>query len=248
MKTALLILMLSVMSLCSQVMTNGVFVPVQTSGTPTYEVVSKGMKPNNNTVVIGKTYSVGRTVYSVITTNDTVTFHFSNGLTAKINTNSNFSVNDFQQEILNPTPTPVKAKFGVNMLTLTLLTGEGVFVYNGADSNSMCSVSTPFVDIELLKGKFYFSCNEKSVNIIVLEGSVKAHGEHNKVEVIDAGKALLANPVQFQSKFFDEKVVMTTKKVKTDTINNLLAEAPQDDSQHWIFVTVGNNLFGVKID
>jgi hypothetical protein len=240
--------MLSVVTLCGQVMTNGVFVPVQSSGTPTYEVVGKGVKANNTPVVIGKTYSVAKTLYSVITTNDTVTFHFSNGLTAKISTNSNFSVNDFQQEILNPNPEPVKAKFGANMLTLTLLSGDGVFVYDESDSNSMCSISTPFVDIELLKGKFYFSCNEKSVNIFVLEGSLKSHGEHNKIELVTEGTAILANPVQFQSKMFDEKVVSATKKIKPAIINNLLIEAPQDVSRHWIFVTVGSQLFGVNID
>jgi ferric-dicitrate binding protein FerR (iron transport regulator) len=208
------------------------------------------MKPNNNPVVIGKTYSVDRTVFSLITTNDTVTFHFSNGLTAKIGTNSNFSVNDFQQEILNTNSEPEKARVGANMLTTTLLTGEGFFVYDGGDSNSMCSVSTAFVDVELLKGKFYFSCNEKSVNIVVLEGSLRTHGEHNKTELVEAGLVVLANPVQYQSKLFDEKVVMATKKVKSAVATSLLTEINplSDVARHWIFVTVGGNLFGVLID
>jgi hypothetical protein len=208
------------------------------------------MKPNNNPVVIGKTYSVDRTVFSLITTNDTVTFHFSNGLTAKVSTNSNFSVNDFQQEVLNITPEPAKAKVGMNMLTTTLLMGEGYFVYDGGDSNSMCSVSTAFVDIELLKGKFYFSCNEKSVNVVVLEGSLRTHGEHNKTELVEAGMVVLANPVQYQSKLFDEKVVTATKKVKSGVAESLLNEIKPlaDVYRHWIFVSISNSLFGVNID
>jgi len=241
--------MLSTISLFSQViMTNGVFVPVQLGGTPTYEIVGKGVKSNNSPIVIGKTYNVSKTSYSVITTNDSVVFLFSNGLISKIGTNSNFLINDFQQEILNTNVEPARAILGINMLSLTFLSGEGIFVYSGTNENSMCSVSTSFVDVELLKGKFYFSCTDKSVNILVLEGSLKSHGEKGKTELVEAGTAILANPVQYQSKFFDEKVVMTTKKVKPVIINNLLTEVPLDQTHHWIFVAAYGNIFGVNID
>ena len=248
MKSILLILMLSVVSLYSQVMTNGVFVPVQFTGTPTYEVVGKGIKPNNNPIVIGKTYSVGKTVYSVITTNDTVTFHFSNGLLAKIGTNSNFSVNDFQQELTIPTY-PSTPKLGTHNLSLMLSEGEGAFMFNGSDSNSMCSVSTPLVDIELLKGKFYFRSSEKGVVVFVLEGSLRYHGERGRNDVVEAGKAVAAAPIQFQMRGLDDKVFLNTKKAEADELTKLLAETkPLERASKISFVVVNGDYLGVNID
>lgn len=248
MKETLLILMLSVFTVCAQ--TAGVFVPVKATGNPSYEIVGKGIKGNSNPFVKGKTYTFNKTSYAVVTTNDAVTLRFSNGLIANIRTNSNFTINDFQQELLNPTGEPSKAKFGSHVLTTTLLDGEGVFVFDGGDSNSMASVSTPLVDIELLKGKFRFQCSEKGVVVYVLEGSLRYHGERGRNDVVEAGKAVVAAPIQFQTKMIDDKVFLNTKKIKTDEHARLLNDAKSVESStpQVVFAVVNGALLGVNID
>jgi len=241
------VVLLSSLTVFGQITTNGVFVPVQSTGTPTYEIVAKGVKPNNNPFVIGKTYNTAQG-YSIITTNDTVTLRFSNGLNVKVETNSNFSAYELKQEMTIPSQ-PGIPKLGSHVFTTALQDGEAVFVFDGTDSNSMCSVSTSLCDFELLKGKFYFQCSEKSVIVFVLEGSLKYHSEHNRTGVVEAGKALAVVPVQHQMKGLDDKVFINSVKVKPDQLATLLADATSvDKSPKVLFVVVNGELIGINLD
>jgi len=243
--------MLTVCVVFGQVTTNGVFTAMEKTGAPVYNVISKGVKPNSTPITLGKTYVMNRSSYGVTTTtNDTVTFQFSNGLTMKIGTNSNFIMNDFQQELLNPNTEPAKAKFGTHILSMTLLDGEGTFVFSGGDSNSSCVVSTPLVDIELMEGEFYFRCSDKGVGVFVTKGTLKYHAEHGRSSVVEAGKAVMAAPIQFQNKMLDDKVFLNTKKVKPAELKWIEVETKTLTAipNKVIFSVVNGSVVGVIID
>jgi len=242
--------MLTVCAVFGQVTTNGVFTAMEKTGAPVYDVISKGVKPNSTPIILGKTYVMNRSSYGVTTANDTVTFQFSNGLTAKIGTNSNFIVNDFQQELLNPNTEPAKAKFGTHVLSMTFLDGEGTFVFSGGDSNSSCVVSTPLVDVELMSGEFFIKGSEKGIGVFVSKGTLKYHAEHGRSNVVDAGKAVMAAPIQFQTKMLDDKVFLNTKKVKPTELKWIEAETKTLTSipNKVIFSVVNGSVVGILIN
>lgn len=227
MKITSLILMLSVFVTCgiSQVYTNGSFV--------------------NN----GKTVEVEKKVYQFTPINSSETLYFSNELIAEIYTNSDFSINSFFQEVYDINSTPHKAKFGASSLSATLMNGTAVFTYSGTtNDNSSCVISTPMTDLELNKGTFFFTVNEKNVLVVVLDGSLKYHGDKNKEGDVTVGNAVIAVPNE--RGILEAKISLSAEKVKQTAIDKLTIESKNITNLRGtiMFAIINGKLVGIFIN
>lgn len=196
-----------------------------------------GQTSTNGVFVIGgKTTEVGNDVYTV---NKPSVVQFSNGLISKVETNAELQVNSFFQDVENINKNPEKAKFGQSTLALTLTEGNAFFVYPETDTNSSVVVSTPFVDVELHKGSFYFIVTSNNVVCLTIDGSFTAHGEKKQEKKIDAGGALVVVPT-IQG-IFDTKFQFSTMTIYDATLIRYKATI-KDVS------TTSNSLMFIRID
>lgn len=164
----------------------------------------------------GITTEVGTDIYSINPTNEPVVVQFSNGLVSKVETNGDFQINSFFQDVENTSKNPEKAKFGQSTLVTTLIEGNAFFVYPETDTNSSCVVSTPFADIELHKGSFYFVVSTNNAMCLVVDGSLVAHGEKKQEKKIDFGTALIVAPTP--QGIFDTKFSFSSMAIYDSTI------------------------------
>lgn len=231
----------------AQVYTNGAFSVLD--GTANYQLVGGGKGNLIHKFEKGKTYSVGKEQYDIISTNNDTTLLFCNGLATKLSTNSELIINSFGQEIENLDDIPRKARFANQVLTLSLMSGESLFVYDISDvssTNASCVVSTPFMDVELSKGKFYFNVTEKSVVVFVLEGGAKAYGERKKQVITTTGYAIVSyiNEVGI----LEAKYSLESQKTKPEKVKEFLARTKAlDIVNDTIFVNVDGKLLGVSL-
>lgn len=224
-------------------MTNGVFYvdrPVEC------RLVSQNGNVKTNHLVAGETYTVGNTLLEMVTSNK-MTFYFGGGPMIEAGTNSEFSVNLFDQEIKNLDATPRKAEFGTHNLSIQFRQGEFAVLYPNQDSNSTVMVSTPFTMYQLNGGKYYFRVSDKSSIAYVLEGDMKVHGDKNKVDTTDKGKLAVAVPFTDPASGVEDKIITSIKPLKPDEVARfsnpvLAAEKKQDDVQFFI---VGNRVVGI---
>lgn len=229
-----------------QDMTNGAFAVIK--GNPTFELVSKGKPVVSGQFLVGRTYEIGKEAYYV-GTNDDVTLYFANGLVGKINKGAEFSISSFLQEIPNINNEPSKMQFGSHLLSATLMNGDAYFSFGGGNELSSCVISTPLVDVELQKGKFYFRVEEGGVMVFVLEGKAVAHGERGKKEECESGRVIVAAPIRFKMKGVDDKIFLNTKKSKAEEARNLLAEAStlDKDITNFTFCVVNGKVVAINI-
>lgn len=171
----------------------------------------------------GKTTEIEKKIYQFTPTNKSDTLYFSNELIAEIYTNSDFTINSFFQEVYDINTPPHKAKFGASSLSATLMNGTAVFTYSGTNDNSSCVVSTPMTDLELNKGTFFFTVNDKNVLVVVLDGSLKYHGDKNKEGNVTVGNAVIAVPNE--RGILEAKISLSAEKVKQTAIDKLTTES-----------------------
>ena len=171
----------------------------------------------------GKTVEIDKKVRRFTPTNSNEILYFSNELIAKVYTDSDFTIDNFFQEVNNTNKTPEKAKFGEHNFASTLMNGTMIVTYSGGDSNSSCVISTPMTDIELHKGTFYFKVTENKVLVFVLDGSLKSYGDKKKENVVTAGYAVVANPNDVG--ILEDKISLGAEKVKPLVIDKLKEEA-----------------------
>ena len=246
MKSIILFLLLSAMVSFGQVMTNGSFAVIK--GNTDYELVAKGKARNTNQFVAGRTYEVGRESY-FFGTNDESVLYFTHGLLGKVSKGTEFTINSFNQEVNNLADEPAKLKVGAHNFAATIMKGDAYFSFVGGNELSSCVISTPLVDVELNKGKFYFRVEEGGVMVFVLEGKAIGHGERGKKEECEAGRAIVAAPIKFQMKGLDDKVFLNTKKAKVDETKKLLIEASTLEKvpADFIFSVVNGKVVAVNI-
>lgn len=196
----------------------------------------------------GVTTPVTKNVYSLATTNKSEIYHFSNGLIAKLGTNTDFAVNSFSQVVTNLNGTPQKAQIGSANLAMTLMKGTTTVTYNGHDEENSCVVSTPLMDLELYNGTFYFVCSDTKVIVVVLNGSLKSHADGKKENIVTAGYAQIATPSEMG--LVESKVSVITEKVKQTNLDVLSKEASGVVSltNSVIFATIDKKLVGIVIN
>lgn len=167
----------------------------------------------------GLTTEVTKNVYSLGTTNKTEMYHFSNELITKIATNTDFSVNSFSQVVTNLNSNPQKAQIGSANFAGSLMRGMLVVNYSGYDNENACIISTPFMDLELYNGTFYFIVSDTKVIVIVLDGSLKSHADGKKENIVTKGYATIATPSEIG--LVEDKISIITEKVKQNNIDTL---------------------------
>ena len=195
-------------------------------------------------VAEGKTIEVSNDIYTV---NKPAVVLFSNGLISKVETNSELQINSFFQDVNNTNKNPERAKFGQSTLAATLTDGSAFFVYPETDTNCSVVVSTPFADIELHKGAFYFVVNTNNAVCLVIDGTFTAHGEKKQEKKLEAGSALVVAPTPqgiFDTKFSFSSMAIydsTMAKYKT-TIKDLSTNA-----NSIIFIRIDGKTVGVTL-
>lgn len=188
---------------------------------------------------LGKTVEIDKTIHEVVTTNLTEILYFSNELIVKVNTNSDFVINSFFQEVLNTNSTPEKLKSTTHNFAATLNKGTIIVTYSGGDENSSCVISTPFTDHELSKGTFYFQFINNRVIVFTLDGSLKSNGNTRSISTTPAGYAVIA--VANDIGILDSKVSFYTDKVKQSVIDGLVSESKS-------VTNLKNSIMFIRID
>ncbi len=196
----------------------------------------------------GKTVEIDKSIHQITPTNSSEILYFSNGLTIKVDTNTDFSINSFYQEIINTNIFPEKLKVKSHNFAATLIKGNIIVTYLGGDENSSCIISTPLTDHELSKGTFVFQADENFVSVLTLDGSLKTTGDRN-VYTTPKGYALIAKPNTIG--ILDSKVtIMTDNRIKTSVINNLIIQSqdvinPKDSV---MFIKIDGKIIGIVIN
>ena len=192
----------------------------------------------------GKTTEIEKKVYSITPKDKADIVYFSNGLTAKVQLDADFSVNSFFQDILT-TNNYHKAEFGSSTLNTTLMNGKALLSYVGDTNNSSCVVSTPMVDVELYRGLFYIESTEKKVVLAVVEGSLKCYSG-KKETIINTGQALVASPNSVG--IFEDKVELSPGKINTDATKRFKDESKDIISTNSIlFIRIDGKTLGITL-
>lgn len=195
----------------------------------------------------GVTTEVGTEIYSITPTNAPVVVQFSNGLISKVETNSDFQINSFFQDVENTSKNPERAKFGQSSLAVTLMNGSAFFVYPEVDTNSSCVVSTPYADIELHRGSFYFIINNNNALCLAVDGSFIAHGEKKQEKKIEAGNALVVAPTPqgiFDTKFsFSSMYIFDSMSAKY----RVTAKEITNSANSILFIRINGKTVGVSL-
>jgi len=201
-------------------------------------------------VEYGKTVEIDKAIHEFTPTNKPDILYFSNDLIVKVNTNSDFMVNSFFQEVLNTNSTPEKLKSTTHNFAATLNKGTTIVTYAGGDENSSCTISTPFTDHELSKGTFYFQVTDNKVIVFTIDGSLKSSsGNSRSVTTTPIGYAAIA--VQNDSGgILDSKVSFYTDKVKQTVIDKLTVESKDVTNlkNSVMFIRIDGKTTGVVIN
>jgi hypothetical protein len=173
--------------------------------------------------------------------------YFSNDLVVKTDTNTDFTINSFFQDIFQSS-TPVKSKFGSHSFAATVMNGSAMLKYGGCnDELSSCVISTPLTDLELTNGTFYLKVSERVVFLCVLDGSVKVHNGKKEL-IVQKGNALVARPNDIG--ILEDKNSVTIEKVRADVLEKLIADSlPLSKIKNSIlFVNVEGRTIGIVIN
>jgi hypothetical protein len=242
--SALFASIILIFSACAD-MTNGVFYinnPIECQ-----LIVSSGVTSTNR-LSSGTTYVVGEALVEFEVTNQTG-FYFSDGTTIVAESASEFSINSFDQEVLNLESTPTRAEFGTHTLNIMLSKGEFSVICSNTDTNSSTMISTPYSAYQLNAGKYYFRVNDKSAVAYVLDGNMQVHDDRDVITPADKGKISVAiqfiNPLSGKG----DKILSITKTATADEVAHLsppilLADTKADNVQFFI---VGHRVIGIKV-
>lgn len=199
---------------------------------------------------LGRTVEIDKTIHEITPINKAEVLYFSNDLIVKINTNSDFMINSFFQNVLNTNNTPEKLKASTHNFSATLNKGTTIVTYDGGDENSSCIISTPFTDHELSKGTFYFQVTDNKVIVFTIDGSLKSSsGNSRSTTTTPTGYAAIA--VQNDNNgILDSKVSFYTDKVKQSVIDKLTVESKDVTNlkNSVMFIRIDGKTIGVVIN
>jgi hypothetical protein len=225
-------------------MTNGVFCvdnPVEC------HFVKQNGSVATNQLISGKTYPVDNNVMlEMITSNKTV-FYFAGGLLVETSPKSMFSINLFDQEVINLDVQPRKAEFGTHNISLYLNSGEFSIIYPVTNSSTL-TISTPFTSYEMNGGKYFIRLSDKSVVVYVMEGAMNVHGD-KKIDKAEKGKLSVAMPFIDPASGVNDKVLTSIKSLKPDELQRFVspivtAEKSIDIIQ---FFVVNGQVIGIRM-
>ena len=209
------------------------------------DIYTNGVYTSNGTTV-----EIDKSVREIITTNSSDILYFSNDLIVKVDTNTDFTINSFFQDVSNTNNTPEKLKSNHHDFSATLNKGTIIVTYNGGDENSSCVISTPFTDHELSKGTFYFQVTDTKVIVFTIDGSLKSSsGNSRNTSTTLPGYAVIASQND-DGGILDSKVSFYTDKVKQSVIDRLTVESKDVTSlkNSVLFIRMNGKTTGIVIN
>lgn len=212
---------------------------------------------NNNIVkvdiVSGKTYSVSTNSYTIYTsTNDTVNVKFSNDMAVKLNENTSFQLNLFDQNILNTNKFPEKLLHNNSQLIASLLQGQIEVINDGNSSTNM--IMTKYAIIVPNNGRFIVGADRSKTVIICIDGSIKVIDTLNKKrhQTINKNDVLIVIPpplvsgkgmdmIKRQNIFTNNKLDETEYKSYDESLSNLYT-----NHTNIMFISFDGKVYGLK--
>ena len=144
-----------------------------------------------NQLEMGISYMTGNAILEFSPTNLT-SIYLSGGILIIADGNSKFSIDIFEQEILNLSDTPRRAKFGNYNLAITISKGT-VGILSVTNEYSAISLSAQDSAFQLSGGSFIFDVTTNSV-VSYSHGNIKRILNQQKIEDTPKGAQLLINP------------------------------------------------------
>jgi hypothetical protein len=196
-------------------------------------------------VHVGQTYRLETDIFEFVTKNDTVALEFSTGLLARVREDSQFSVDAFNQLVVNyeEQPSLLKAQYAIT--TLSLLYGELEVIAPKVDANSQCVVQTPLANVLLTGGKYTIKANQKYIIVNVIEGSATIMGLDEKTTVIEKGTMGLVIPFPGKS----GEIMVTSKGISPEEAKKLTRELASLETlrSNVVFAVIDKKVVGIKI-
>lgn len=224
--------------------TGGIFVQNATTNL-SYTLLSKTTNLVEQ-IVVGKTYRLDTDVMEVKTkVGESLSLALSTGLQLKVLPDSTFSIDSFNQLVVNDEgqPSTLKAEYAVT--SLSLMDGEIELICPKLDTNSQCILQTPLVNVNLAEGRLSIKANPKYVILNAIEGGVVVMDSKNKKTVIDKGNLGLIIPYPGK----DGQIMVTQKAISPEELEKLttalsdMAKTQKDV----LFVVMDKKVVGVRL-
>lgn len=243
--TFFIILLLGATMLSAEEFTTGGIFVQSTTTNLSYTLLGKTTNAVGQ-LVVGKTYHLETDALEVKTlTNETVSFSLSTGLQIKVKPNSTFSIDGFNQLVVNEETQPAVLKADYAVTSLFLMDGEIELVCPKLGANSQCVLQTPFVNVNLAEGKLVIKSNPKYVILNAIEGGVVVVDSKNKKTVIDKGNLglIIAYPGREAEIMVTQKAISSDELVKMTKSLDELAKIQKDV----LFVVMDKKVVGVRL-
>jgi hypothetical protein len=192
-----------------------------------------------------QTIEVDKAVHGIVTTNTPETVYFSNGLTILVNTNSDFLINNFSQDISNTNSCPEVLKVQDSNFEGTLNKGSIFIAYQGStNENSSCVISSPLSDHELSKGTFYLEADDNKDIEVTLDGSMKTTSGTKTTTTPDGYAVMVVQ--EDTNGILESKNSVYTDKAKPAELKKL-TQGSQNITNSFIFIRINGKTLGVLL-
>jgi type III secretion system FlhB-like substrate exporter len=204
-----------------------------------------------NSPISKQTYDCKNNYTFLTSTNSDVTLTLSSDIIIKINENSRFSIDTFDQKILNIESLPDVIQYTTENIN-TSLNGT-IYLYN--ENTSPILIATEMGTVAPKKGKFFIRSEEKSLMVIVLEGeAVVFDGASKREQIIKEKNMVVVVPSpKFQGRAAEQMIkkanIFTIKSLEDadlkDILNDINTMTVIEDNIK--FIVINKEIFGVKI-
>jgi hypothetical protein len=223
--------------------TGGVFVH-STTGNLHYNLVGQTTAQTEKAIV-GKTYRVEADVVEFVTSNQNAVLGFSTGLLVKVKENTEFSIDAFNQLVVNyeDQPSILQAQYAIT--TLSLLKGEVEIVAPQVDEYSQCAIQTPLANILLTGGKYGIRADPKFIIINVIEGKAVVQGSDNQMTDIVKGSMGLVIPFPGRP----NEIMVTQKGIAAGEISKFATALKELEGvrENVIFAVIDKKVVGIRL-
>lgn len=224
--------------------TGGVFVHSATANL-SYRLLGKGTNFVDK-LTVGKTYRADKEAMEVTTKDkDSTTLLLDNGLAVRVEPNSTFSVDAFNQMVMNYEDQPSLLQNDYSVTSLSLLDGQIEVISPVLNTNSQCIVQTPLVNVNVAHGKLSIKSNPKYVILTAVEGDVVVMDSKNKRNVIDKGNLGLIIPYPGR----EGEIMVTQKPVSEDDGKRLMSTMAELERQNKevVFIIEEKKVVGIRL-
>jgi hypothetical protein len=224
--------------------TGGVYVQVATTNSICNLI---GRTTNHvEPLIIGKTYRLETDLMEIKTKiGETIILALSTGLQVKVSPNSSFSVDTFNQLVVNNESQPALLKSEYAITALSLLDGDIEVICPKIDTNSQCILQTPLVNLTLTKCKLSIRSNLKYVILNAIEGGVTVVDSKNKQTFIDKGNLGLI--IQYPGR--EGEIMVTQKAISPDELQKTTKSIDELENyaKEVLFVVMDKKVIGIRL-